>query len=373
MIDYPSGRIGPGPPEVWQVHVAGGQTTERRILDVDGHPAHGIPGGLALESDSGVVLWDAETEDVVGVLGTGTGFVSDVTVDGKLAWCENTCDEMRITDINDGTEIPVSHPTGGSFDARAATFSDDGRYLAAPSGTGVVLVDTATGDSQLVITFPAEVEPPSFVAWAPDSHVVFATSYSYGESETTVGYYSAVSDTTEVSTLPHGGTLSFVVLPTNQAGQLLGTEPVADPEAASSTDCPVTVPETLFTPPAPYTSDPVDDGMIWYGTPELWTMIRSYGQVVDPSWVSPGAKTFWWSENFPGGAIEGSPNITVTTEHLDGLAPTVKSGGPGTNGFHPDLGDFMLVGVELPAPGCWKLTAEYKGDTLSYVMWVPDE
>lgn len=82
-------------------------------------------------------------------------------------------------------------------------------------------------------------------------------------------------------------------------------------------------------------------------------------------WLHPGAKTFWWSENFE----LMKPGITVTAEHLDGIAPIVKAGGPGTNGSHPDLGDFMLVGVELPATGCWKLTAEYKGATLSYVMW----
>jgi hypothetical protein len=136
--------------------------------------------------------------------------------------------------------------------------------------------------------------------------------------------------------------------------------------------CPVTVPgEDAFTPASetPDELSPGDD-QVWYGTPEHWTKIQPNEQVRNRSWLSPGAKTFWWSENFPGGGSEGSPNITVTAENLDGLAPTVKSGGPGTNGFHPELGDFMLVGVELPATGCWKLTAEYKGATLSYVMWV---
>jgi hypothetical protein len=135
--------------------------------------------------------------------------------------------------------------------------------------------------------------------------------------------------------------------------------------------CPVTIPERLFTPPAPYPPDPVHDDAVWYGTPELWTAINPKDPVRSESWLR-GEKTFWWSENFPGGAMEGSPNITVTAGHLDGSAPVVKSGGPGTNGFHPDMGDFMLVGVELPAPGCWELTAEYKGASLSYVMWVPD-
>lgn len=368
MVDYPSGRIGPGPPEVWQVHVAGGQTTERHVLDVDGDPAHGIPGGLALESDSGVVLWDAETEAVVGVLGTGTGFVSDVTVDGKLAWCADSCEEMIITSLNDDTEMSLIHPNGEVFDARAARFSDDGQYLAAPTDTGVVLVDTTTGDSRVVITFPPEVEPPSFVAWAPDSHVVFAASYSYGESETTVGYWdgrrrSLSTDpmVSETSTLPHGGTLSFVVLRTNEAGQLLGTNPVTESNATPSADCSITIPERLFTPPAPYPPDPVHDGMIWYGNDDLWTILEADGMI-------GYRKSVWWSANFPGISQEPEPEIAVTWEKLDDPNhEVIVDEAPGTNAHTPEDGDFMIAGMDPEVAGCWKVTATYKGATLSYI------
>lgn len=138
--------------------------------------------------------------------------------------------------------------------------------------------------------------------------------------------------------------------------------------------CPVTSPGNAAFIPAAQTPDelsPGDDG-VWFGTPQLWTKIPPNEQVRNRSWLR-GEKTFWWSESFPGGGVEGTPNITVTAEHLDGLAPTLKAGGPGTNGFHPDLGDFMLVGVALPAAGCWELTAEYKGATLSYDMWIPED
>ncbi|HVR80447.1 MAG TPA: hypothetical protein VMS99_18900 [Acidimicrobiia bacterium] len=134
----------------------------------------------------------------------------------------------------------------------------------------------------------------------------------------------------------------------------------------------MTVPgHDAFTPASETPDDlsPGDDA-VWYGTAELWTQIQPIEQVRNRSWLL-GAKTFWWSESFPGGAIEGFPSITVTAEHLDGIAPTAE-GGRGTNGFHPDLGDFMLVGVQLPETGCWKLTAEYKGASLSYVMWIPE-
>lgn len=30
----------------------------------------------------------------------------------------------------------------------------------------------------------------------------------------------------------------------------------------------------------------------------------------------------------------------------------------------------MLVGVEIPSPGCWRLAASYGDATLDYVVWV---
>ena len=30
----------------------------------------------------------------------------------------------------------------------------------------------------------------------------------------------------------------------------------------------------------------------------------------------------------------------------------------------------MLVGVYVPTPGCWEITGDYKGQKLSFVVWV---
>ena len=139
--------------------------------------------------------------------------------------------------------------------------------------------------------------------------------------------------------------------------------------------CPVTAPgDGPFTPEAETPDGPPPSYQaVWYGTPELWTMVHSQGQ----DWVSlpVGAdgsltqKTFWWSDDFVLGE-ELEPDITVTAEHLDGSAPTLEAGGPGTNGSHPELGNFMIVGLEIPDEGCWRITAEYRETTLSYVAWV---
>jgi hypothetical protein len=59
----------------------------------------------------------------------------------------------------------------------------------------------------------------------------------------------------------------------------------------------------------------------------------------------------------------------VTLTRLDGQASA--SFGPGTNATSPSLGGTaMLVGVDFPGPGCWRVTAQYRGTALSYVVWI---
>jgi hypothetical protein len=134
--------------------------------------------------------------------------------------------------------------------------------------------------------------------------------------------------------------------------------------------CPLTVPgEDAFTPASegPDYELPWTYEAVWYGTPELWTMIDLEGEIGSKHIWRRGNKTIWWSANYsPGDPAE----ITVTAEHLDGKAPRVEVGGPGGGGSHPFWGDFMLVGLKLPEPGCWEIAARYKGATLDYVVWV---
>lgn len=139
--------------------------------------------------------------------------------------------------------------------------------------------------------------------------------------------------------------------------------------------CPITAPgDSPFTPESevPDASPPSVEA-VWFGTPELWTFVQSQGQ--DWTGLPVGAdgsltqKTFWWSDDFVI-SEELDPDITVTGERLDGSALTVKAGGPGTHGTNPEQGSFMIVGLEIPEEGCWRITAEYRDTTLSYVVWV---
>jgi hypothetical protein len=150
--------------------------------------------------------------------------------------------------------------------------------------------------------------------------------------------------------------------------------------AASPTDpnaCPVTVPpQPAFVPPEPYPSEPPFD-QVWYGTAELWTILDADGDVWSDLPVRKDGsvfnKTLWFSESFPSAGeadFTGMDNVTLTAVRLDGSAPSVVEHSRGMPGFRRDIKYFKLVGLVLPKPGCWEVTAGYRGAELTYVLQV---
>ena len=137
--------------------------------------------------------------------------------------------------------------------------------------------------------------------------------------------------------------------------------------------CQVTVrPTDGFTPPAPYEVDP---NAFWWGTEKLWTFV---GEPAIWGWEphKPGHeqevqpltnKLFWMSINYDWRA-ETDPELTVTGRRLDGTAPPLLVT-PTHNAF-PGPGAAMIAGVYVPTPGCWEITGNYKGENLSFVVWV---
>jgi len=137
--------------------------------------------------------------------------------------------------------------------------------------------------------------------------------------------------------------------------------------------CPVTYPlDSPFTPPPPR----LDPGMgsppsganpgivyAWYGSEDLWTYVPIDGtHNIDRQTVTKGP---FWSANFPGGRVEGEPEISVTMRRLDGVGEWANNG-RGTNAYTEPDGWFMFAGHTLEL-GCWEVTATYKGATLTYV------
>jgi len=139
-----------------------------------------------------------------------------------------------------------------------------------------------------------------------------------------------------------------------------------DPPAS----CPVTVPQNpLFTPPSPYDSMGFK-GEFWYGSNSLWTAVRQNG-----AWEAlphnPGGytqKVFWWRDGYVW-TEEPEPDLIVTGERLDAPAPPFNVS-RATNAYASDIGSAMLVGVNFPTLGCWKITGHYRDSELSFVVWV---
>jgi hypothetical protein len=163
--------------------------------------------------------------------------------------------------------------------------------------------------------------------------------------------------------------------PAGQAGPsaLASTLPTLQPTLLATpvvpSSCAVTRPDPPFAAPSPYPSQP--PGRVWYGSEALWTMLMPNGEVWSGYPIGPGGitqKTFWFSTNWPGTAVEPVPAITVTGTRLDGSGSFTF--GPGTNAS-AQFGEAMLVGIEVPTPGCWQITGHYAGSQLSYVVWIP--
>jgi hypothetical protein len=144
----------------------------------------------------------------------------------------------------------------------------------------------------------------------------------------------------------------------------------------------VTVPpQQGFVPPEPYPTEPPFD-QVWYGTAALWTVLDANGYVWRDLPVRKDGsvfnKTLWFSESFSTAEDEdftGNAGITLTAERRDGPArPVVATQrGPlpadgGVPSFNRDIKNFMLVGLVLPKPGCWEVTASYRGAELAYVL-----
>jgi hypothetical protein len=135
-------------------------------------------------------------------------------------------------------------------------------------------------------------------------------------------------------------------------------------------NCPITQPpDVAFIPPAPYSSLGFD-GEFWYGSSSLWTALRQNGiwEALPHNPQGYTQKVFWWRKGYVWNE-EPEPELIVSGERLDAAAtPLIAS--EATNAYAGDIGSAMLVGVDLPTLGCWKITGKYSDSELSFVVWV---
>jgi len=138
-----------------------------------------------------------------------------------------------------------------------------------------------------------------------------------------------------------------------------------------STNCPVTVsPVPAFTPPAPYDALNSFVDHFWFGSSLLWTAIPVNGiwNALPHNPTGYTQKILWWRDGYVWDQ-EPEPNLIVTGERLDESAPPLIVD-KATNAYASDIGSAMMVGVDFPTLGCWKITGNYNGNELSFVIWV---
>ena len=137
--------------------------------------------------------------------------------------------------------------------------------------------------------------------------------------------------------------------------------------------CAVTKPTVArFTPPKSYRRPEAwGDSGIWYGTSRLWTRLPPDGHWRTSERFLPTSvfreKLFWWSEGYDP-SREPKPKLIVTAEQLDGTHGKLELD-DATNAIRADI-PAMLVLIDVPTAGCWKITGRYAGAELTYVVWV---
>lgn len=147
-------------------------------------------------------------------------------------------------------------------------------------------------------------------------------------------------------------------------------EPTAIPNVPRPDSCPITrAPQPPFVPPKPYSERP-PNGEFWYGSNDLWTALYPEGvwHSLPESEEGYVNKIVWFREGYVW-TEEPEPEIAMSARQLDAEGMVDKFV-HGTNGYHPDYESFMLTGIALPALGCWEITGEYEGNSLSFVVWV---
>jgi hypothetical protein len=141
--------------------------------------------------------------------------------------------------------------------------------------------------------------------------------------------------------------------------------------------CPLNqAPATTFVPPAPFSPVALPADVFLIGTEKLWTVAKEsmvwewsphqLGHEMEPQPLT--TKIFWYRVGY-NPRTEPSPNLKVTGKRLEG------HGGPLVVQYsNAIMGDVsaMLTGVYVPRPGCWEITGNYEGDTVSFHVWLKE-
>lgn len=307
-------------------------------------------------------------------------FETDVEVDGTTATVTATF-EMEGFDPPELERVVAIYPTS-AIDKSGVPVDDSSRVdvLLTPETDGVYqgVVDLEEAGSWAAVSMPDMYADPAFqgVDPASEDHAAFSfypdPVYFETDTGTAWGWVAGgAAATLALGVLVWRPRIVWkpLLATAGVVGLVLVATAAVPGDADATFECPVTIPhQPGFSPPEPWPDTYPHEGSVWYGNPGLWTVLETdsdYGP----------RKSVWWSAKFPGGAEEERPDLHVTWTRLDTDEPiVVDNKGRATNAHTEAEGWFMIAGIDpdltnedLNEPGCWRVTAEYKGATLSYV------
>src|SRR5258708_37218363 len=182
-----------------------------------------------------------------------------------------------------------------------------------------------------------------------------------------LGFYSMVALLLIGCNIP----LAISQMGFNAVASLTAIAPAQEGISNPPGNCPVTQPhQPMFAAPPPNQATAPWANEFWYGTESLWTALPRSGAWNGLPHNPEGytQKVFWWRKGYSW-TEEPKPALTVTGQRIDMPAPPLNVS-TATNAFAEDIQSAMLVGVDFPTLGCWKITGRYADAELSFVVWV---
>ena len=238
------------PGAVWLTSFGQIQTPTERLVDMHGRilmqgrtpldpgtstgvPAlAGVPGGLVLQTATGLDIWDARTGHITRHLGTSRGSAAPA-FGSLLAWCDHCNQTLELTDVTTGVtrSIPLAL-AGASLTMNRPTFSPDGTQLAipawpdaaAPTGatTKVITVNVSTGE----VTNQIDThERYASIAWSPDSQRIYIAATNSGSAGDILVHDQPTSTTRDLGPAPSGADSLSTVMAHDDAALLLTPTP----------------------------------------------------------------------------------------------------------------------------------------------------
>jgi hypothetical protein len=144
------------------------------------------------------------------------------------------------------------------------------------------------------------------------------------------------------------------------------SQPAAVSPQPGPADCPVTrqFQTSTFIPPYPYPAAP-GETHFWFGSDRLWTSLPK-----DGVWGRGRQKLFYFRAGYDARS-QPKPDLTVKGRRLDDpTSPRLVTDDHASNGWTKPQQSFMIIGASIPSPGCWEITAKYRTEELTYVVWV---